>query len=214
MAHGRIGSQSVSGVAIYMEGGGTGRDTKNALRQGMNAFLGTLKDAAREKAWHWKLVCCGGRDETFRAFRVAERTEDYKIVVLLVDAEDPINGLPHAHLNARDGWDLKKIEDKLVHLMAQTMETWIVADANTLAAYYQKEFNRNLLPATLDLEMVAKVDVASALVRATEKTRKGKYHKIQHASDLLKRMDPSVVRRRCSWCDRLFAVIGCKIAKG
>ena len=204
----------MSGVAIYMEGGGTGRDTKNALRQGMDAFLSSLKDAAREKSWHWKLVCCGGRDEAFRAFRKADRTGNYKIVVLLVDAEGPIKGLPDAHLNVRDEWDLKEVENDLVHLMVQTIETWIVADANTLDSYYENDFKRNLLPATLDLETVAKADVARALFRATEKTKKGEYHKIRHASDLLKRMDPNMVRQRCSYCERLFAVIGCKIARG
>ena len=37
----------MSGVAIYMEGGGDGRDTKTDLRQGMDTLLQPLKEAAR-----------------------------------------------------------------------------------------------------------------------------------------------------------------------
>ena len=61
----------MSGVAIYMEGGGDGKDAKAALRQGMDALLQPLKEAARAKALHWKLVPCGGRDKAFRGFRSA-----------------------------------------------------------------------------------------------------------------------------------------------
>ena len=38
-------------VAIYMEGGGKGHNTKAALRQGMDEFLGPIKQAARNKSW-------------------------------------------------------------------------------------------------------------------------------------------------------------------
>ena len=36
----------MSGVAIYMEGGGRGPDTRAALRRGMDVLLGSLKQAA------------------------------------------------------------------------------------------------------------------------------------------------------------------------
>ena len=45
----------MSGVEIYMEGGGDSRDGKAALRQGMDALLEPLKAAARSNALHWKL---------------------------------------------------------------------------------------------------------------------------------------------------------------
>ena len=46
----------MSGFAIYMEGGGDGKGTKAALRQGMDALLQPLKEAARAKTLHWKLA--------------------------------------------------------------------------------------------------------------------------------------------------------------
>ena len=57
-------------VVICMEGGGSGRDTKAALRLGMDRFLDELGNAARERSWRWwRLVCCGGRDEAFQKFK-------------------------------------------------------------------------------------------------------------------------------------------------
>ncbi len=122
----------MSRVAIYMEGGGAGKDGKAALRQGMDGFLDPLKQAARAKAIHWRLICCGPRDEAFRGFQNALRRGDDDIVVLLVDSEGPVEGEPRAHLYARDGWNLNDVDDRSVHLMVQTMEAWIVADVDVL----------------------------------------------------------------------------------
>ena len=99
----------------------------------MDAFLGPLKQAAREKRIHWKLVCCGPRGEAFRRFRNAlDNTED-AIIVLLVDAEGPTQAEPRAYLQTREeGWHLTDVDDRSVHLMVQMMEAWIVADADAL----------------------------------------------------------------------------------
>jgi len=104
-----------------MEGGGDGRDAKNALRRGMEGFLLELKDAARGRSWRWKLVCCGSHGRTFEAFRKALNDADASIVPLLVDAEGPLDRSPREQLKARDGWKLQEVDDHLVHLMTQTM---------------------------------------------------------------------------------------------
>jgi Domain of unknown function (DUF4276) len=136
----------MSSIAIYMEGGGNGRDSKAALRLGMEDFLSPLKEAARVKAWRWRLVCCGGRNATFDGFRNALQNGDDAIVALLVDAEGAVMAPVRAHLQSTDRWDLKSVSDDAVHLMVQTMEAWIVADPDALAAYYGQRFRRNALP--------------------------------------------------------------------
>lgn len=192
-------------IAIYMEGGGQGRDSKAALRLGMNRFLDDLKQEFRVLRRHWKLVCCGPRSEAYRAFKRACDQGDDSIVVLLVDAEGPVTAAsPIQHLNARDGWNLDGIDDRMVHLMVQTMEAWIAADAAALGRYYGQNFRSKALPSRPDLEQEPKADVGRALNEATRRTRKGPYHKIGHASDLLARIDPATVRRRCPHCNRLF----------
>ena len=191
-----------------MEGGGNKGNGRTALRQGMDAFLDPLKEAARAKEIHWKLICCGSRNEAFRGFRNALRNGDDGIVVLLVDSEGLVQGAPRAHLHARDRWELTGVEDTAVHLMVQTMETWIVADMDTLSGYYGQRFNQRALPRATDLERVGKQDIENSLQRATERTQKGRYRKIAHASDLLKQIDPDTVQARCRHCRRLFDELG------
>ena len=195
-------------VAIYLEGGGNSRDTKAALRTGMDALLGSLKQAARARRLRWKLVCCGPRDEAFRRFRNAVRTGHDSTVVLLVDAENAVATESRAHLRARDGWDMTGVDARAVHLMAQTMETWIVADSEALRQYYGQGFNAGALPRTADLERVVRRDIEDSLRRATERTTKGRYRKIAHASDLLQRMDAEQVQARCCHCRRFFEELG------
>ena len=197
----------MSGVAIYMEGG-DGKDTKAALRQGMDALLHPLKEVARARALHWKLVPCGGRDKALQGFRNAAVNGDDAIVVLLVDAEGSVDRAPHLHLQSRAGWNMDFADEDTINLMVQTMETWIVSDLDALSRYYGQNFNGNVLPSRENLEEVAKEEVARALNRATEHTTKGCYHKIRHASDLLKRIDVERVKQRCPYCARLFNVLG------
>lgn len=195
-------------VAIYMEGGGQGRDSKVAIRQGMDAFLAEIKEACRNRNWHWRLVCCGPRNEAYRRFRNELSGDREGIVVLLIDSETAVNSsAPEKHLAARDGWDFQGIDKDTVHLMVQTMETWIVADPDTLKEYYGRGFRKSALPSHKNPEKVSKERIAEALNRATQDTQKGKYHKIRHARHLLERMDAMVVRQRCLHCRRLFETL-------
>ena len=208
MADGRAWGQPLSGIAIYMEGGGESNATKAALRQGMDTFLQPLKEAARNKALPWKLVCCGPRNEAFKHFIDAVDSNADVVNVLLVDAEGPVNQSARDHLQDRDGWDLKFIEEHTVHLMVQTMEAWIVADSEALKGYYGQDFKANKLPKATNLETVPKPTVEHSLGEATKDTQKGRYHKIRHASDLLKLIEVESVKARCYHCQRLFDDLG------
>ena len=200
-----------------MEGGGPGKNTQARLRIGMDKFLTTIKNAVREKnkdtereeKWKWNLTCCGGRDNAISKFRKAHAKGVQDIVILLVDSEKPVNTSPRAHLNRRD---LNVVDDDSVHLMVQVMETWIIADRNALITYYGQHFRADAIPSHHDLEEVGKGDAEDALKRATERTTKGRYQKIQHAADLLARIDPAKVRERCYHCARLFDTLGAAIA--
>lgn len=201
----------MSGIMIFMEGGGDKRDGKVALRQGMDALLAPLKLAAGNKALRWELTPCGSRNAAFRQFRNAVNAGKDAFVVLLVDAEAPVSMTPKQHLASRDGWEIDFVDEDAFHLMVQVMETWLIADADALATYYGHEFRRNVLPRRENLEDVPKRDVEQALNRATERTTKGRYHKIKHASALLREIDRCKVRKRCHHCDRLFKAVTEKI---
>ena len=198
-------------VAIYMEGGGERRGGSRAeLRQGMEVFLAEIKNACRARRWHWKLVCCGPRNEAYRHFRNARANRDPGIVVLLVDSEGPVGASSCAgHLAARDGWDLGRVGEDAIHLMVQTMEAWIVSDPDALGRYYGQGFQMGALPRRRNVEEVSKHDIAQALDRASQGTSKGKYQKIGHARHLLQRIDPMTARQRCPHCERLFETLLC-----
>jgi len=198
-------------IAIYFEGGGDSKDTKAALRQGMHAFLKPLVDLARQHSYHWKTIPCGGRNQTWNAFSDALKTEPGMFNVLLVDSEDKVKGLPRAHLGEQDKWNLQGAQEEQVHLMAQCMETWLVADPEALAEYYDQGFNANALPGRLNLEDEPKSEIHAKLRLATRQTQKSPYHKIKHAGELLKRVKPEKAKTRCSYCERLFKLVETKI---
>lgn len=199
----------MNSIIIFMEGGGQHKESRAMLRAGMEEFLRELKETAQAKSWRWKLSCSGSRDIAFKRFENARRRGGHTLVVLLVDAEGPVSASPREHLFAKDGWNMRDANDNAIHLMTQTMETWILADSEALANYYKQNFTRNALPNSDDLEKVSKADVERALKQATQKTTKGAYHKnkIKHAGDLLKRIDPRKARKKCRHCERLFSVL-------
>ena len=192
-----------------MEGGGDSAEGKAHLRRGMSEFLRSLREAARQKRLQWKVVACGSRNDAHDAFLDSTKKSPDAINVLLVDSEGPAaNSLsPRTHLIQRDGWDLAGIGEDSVHLMIQTMEAWIIADAGAVAKYYGQHFLKNALPAAQNLEGIGKTSVQNGLARATAPTQKKEYHKIRDAAALLARIDPEIVRCRCPSCDRLFATL-------
>lgn len=76
------------------------------------------------------------------------------------------------------------------------METWIVADANTLKNYGHG-FTPNALPRRANLEEEPKDDVYTKLQKAASNSQKGEYNKIRHVSDLLQKLNTAAVERRC-----------------
>jgi hypothetical protein len=197
----------VKEVVIYLEGGGDVRETQAQLRQGMDTFLRSLRQLADSKGWRWRLVALGGREQAFRRWSRAVEREPALLHVLLVDSEEEVTHPPCEHLRRRqgDGWNIDTALEPQVHLMAQCMEAWLVADPDGMAGYYGKNFQSARLPKRKNLEEEPKQSIYDALGRATEKTSKGAYGKIKHASALLTLVDPGKARDRCPHCERLFS---------
>src|SRR5207245_2704461 len=113
----------MTGIAIYLEGGGDTAQQKAELRTGMDALLGPQKQAARAKRLGWRTIPCGGRQQTFNAFKNALQHADAEpLFILLVDSEDAVasetnnadvNAKARAqHLINRDHWDLSGVDAK------------------------------------------------------------------------------------------------------
>ena len=134
----------MTGVSIFMEGGGKG-ERRAALRRGMDSFLRSAKAAARRKSLKWQVVACGSRNQAYHRFSEAAARGPGDLLFLLVDSEEGVRRSPRFHLVARDGWDeLEEVAEDRIQLMVRTMETWLIADIETLRSYYGSRFNGNV----------------------------------------------------------------------
>ncbi len=194
-------------VRVYVEGGGPTSRTQSKLREGFDGFFRLLKQAASQHGVSLRFIVAGSRNEAFEDFRVALKTHGGSMNLLLVDAETEVTSAPRQHLQQRDSWDLSNVTEEQVHLMAQCMEAWLVADSEALSAYYGQGFKLNALPKRQNLEQEPKTAIYDALAAATRNTQKGLYGKISHACELLKRVDAAKAKARCPHCNRFFDTV-------
>ena len=211
MGDGRDWWKSMREIRIYVEGGGQSNTTRRQIRIGFNEFLSPILTFARSRQMNWEVVPCGSRESAFKAFRLGLRTHPHAFNVLLVDSEDKVTQPRWEHLRRQDHWQIPDLPEEHCHFMVCTIEAWLVADPDALATFYGKNFNLKALPTQPDVEAVDKEALMFALNRATERTQKGPYHKIDHCSELLKRLDPNRVRARARHCDLLFKTLEARI---
>lgn len=114
------------------------------------------------------------------------------------------NWQPWAHLQVRDGWQKPATAtDEDCHLMTQCMESWFLADWQTVQAFFGQGFNKSMLP-TGPVEAIAKLDVYAALQHATLACKtKVAYGKGAHSFKLLSLIDPAKVMAASAWANRL-----------
>ncbi|HLM66378.1 MAG TPA: DUF4276 family protein [Longimicrobium sp.] len=196
----------MSEIRVYVEGGG-GKDSKARMRQAFSQFFSAPRVRAHQKRKPLRVIPCGSRDDTFKAFRAGVRDHPEDYVFLLVDAEQEVGGKPREHLAAREPWDLSFAADDQCHLMAQVMESWFLADPDALARFYGRQFGIKQIPPRKNVEEVPKSEVEAILKSSTAKTQRGEYHKIRHGAPILESLNPDRVRSRAPHCDRLFGAL-------
>ncbi|KIX33649.1 hypothetical protein SY87_33350 [Burkholderia pseudomallei] len=197
-------------VKLYVEGGGDTAALKTACREGFTTFITKAGLGKRPR-----IVACGSRRDAFDSFCTAIASGEEAF--LLVDSEEAVNeqhqqGQPNtwqpwAHLKARqgDGWDKPKgTVDTDCHLMVQIMESWFLADRDTLKAFFGQGFKDNALPAANNaIEGVAKQQVYHALAQATNNCKtKATYGKGEHSFKLLTMIDPAKIIQASPWANR------------
>lgn len=188
-------------IRLYFEG-------NKKLRQGFRRFLQSPIDLARQHRVQFKLIAADSKAEAIRDFMTAVCTHSTSLNFLLVDSDCPDKGNLIASIREHANWDAKVdagIRDDQLHFMVQVMETWFLADRDTLQNYYGKRFHGNRLAGNPKVEEIPKGDVIQGLEEATRDSPKGKYHKTKHASDLLTQIDMSKVCSAAPSAQRLIA---------
>ena len=128
------------------------------------------------------IVACGARDKAYDRFETEHKQGDRE-AFLLVDAEGPVlAGGSWEHLLTRDGW---KRPDGATEDQCHLMESWFLADRETLREFYGQGFREKALPSSASIERVPKKDVEEGLKNATRDTRKGAYSKGKHSFAIL-----------------------------
>lgn len=192
-------------IRLYIEGAAKGSEASR-LRTGFRGFLDSLYQLAQQNGFKFHPpITCGSGDEAYKDFKDACNRHKDAMIFLLVDAEKAVaeNASPWKHLRC----DSLGLDDLHCHLMAQTMEAWLIADKDALADFYQKGFNRTALPQNPRVEEISKKELFDGLRNATAKTQKGRYHKTQHGPEILKRLDVAKVRQAAPYCERLFKTL-------
>lgn len=197
-------------VKLYVEGGGDSNELRTACREGFTQFITKAGISKRPR-----VVACGSRKDAYDSYCIAIANGDQ--AVLLVDSEDAVSSqhqagdqnswLPWNHLQSRDGWQKPEgAVDADCHLMVQVMESWFIADRQTLENFFGQHFKVNALPATQrPVEEVSKRHVYQALENATKDCQKSKYGKGAHSFKILKEISPALVQAASPWADRFIA---------
>lgn len=177
---------------ICIEGGGNEAYT---LRNCKSAFVRYCEKVVAPMRMP-RIVACGSRDEAYSDFTASLAKGDYDLVALLVDSEDPVQtALAIDHLRRRDHWRLPQTSAQQIFLMTQCMESWFLADKNTLEEYYGPSFRRNSLPGQTNVEAIPKARVLSSIEHASAPCQKRSYHKSNHGFAILALIDPRLVER-------------------
>jgi len=121
---------------IYIEGGGDTKEGRSRCREAFSKLLEKLGITESRP----KLIPCGRRDAAYDSFKIAlNLSTKAEYIALWVDSEDPVGDIEQtwSHLKKRDQWNRPdKANDDNVLLMVTCMETWILADRETLRNHY------------------------------------------------------------------------------
>jgi hypothetical protein len=186
-------------IKLYIEGGGDSHLQDTEFRAAWAAFF----EKAGLKALR-KMPATfrgSGRAKTFDAYctAVKNRKPD-ELPLLLVDSEYLVTTGPSVwkHLKKSDGWS--KPAGAGTHdafLMIACMETWFVADRESLKQFFHGCWRDQSLPKWPQLEAVEKTKIFRALDQATAACGARKYSKGKVSFDLLQSIEPAEVERGC-----------------
>lgn len=184
---------------IYIEGGGTGADSKESkirCQEGFHKLLDKCGFIGRKP----RLVACGGRSAVHDRFLTAHSTRSATYVAMWIDSEEPMTDMEQTwrhlqNVQSVPTWDRPdEASDDQVLLMNTCMETWFVADRSALKEHFGAELRESGLPALVDLEKRLRQEIYQCLVHAT-RTCPNAYTKGGRSFQILGHLSPATLER-------------------
>jgi Domain of unknown function (DUF4276) len=190
----------VNGPRIYIEGG-----SDNSKKPPRENFSKLISDPSKKRTP--RVVICGSRGQALRQFRNDTNARS----VALIDSEAPFSvGNSVMHLLARrdiDQTTATLLDANRVFLMVETMENWLIADMESIAAVLKSVKTKPAIDARArvlgNVENISKQTAESTVAACLPpKWSKGK------RMELVGHLDPEVVRARSAEAERLFQFLG------
>jgi len=142
-----------------------------------------------------RLVACGGRSAAYGDFKTAHESNKAEYVAMLIDSEKPVSNPEETwdHLRNCDRWERPDgADDEQVLFMTTCMETWIVADRDTLRQHYGSSLQESALPSLISLEQGNRQDIQEGLKRATRNCSNA-YQKGKRSFEILGKLEPETM---------------------
>ncbi len=173
-------------ILVYIEGEGGGEESSSksrhlagAFRKSWHTFLQPLADLARSKGISLQCVIGHGGSEALKKFSRPLPDQFGALRILLIDSEGPVTDVnkPWSALpvTKRPDW----ADDKQCYLMVQCLETWLLADWESIRNHYNKSkpcFRENHLKAWPSLEATDRKNLQRALEAATANCNNPYFH--------------------------------------
>ncbi|MHC9540603.1 MAG: DUF4276 family protein [Vulcanimicrobiota bacterium] len=180
-------------ACIFIEGGGDSKELRTRCREGFSKLL--VKYGFDGKMP--RLIACGGRDAVYDKFKTElARNDSNDYVAMWIDSEEPLEDVELAWEHLRKvttvtPWDKPAgADDDQVLFMTTCMETWIVADRNTLKEHYGSKLQKSALPPVLpELERRTRDEVQDKLEHATRNCSNA-YRKGKRSFEVLSKLMP------------------------
>jgi hypothetical protein len=185
-------------ATVYIEGGARGQDSKELqirCREGFRRLLEKCGFKGRMPG----LNACGGRDFAFGDFKTAHKNRaPGHFVAMLIDSEEPVAEIEEAwtHLqNVKTVTKWKKPKaatDEQVLFMSTCMETWVIADRESLRKHYGSKLQNSAMPPLANLETRDRHYIQDALTHATRNCSNA-YTKGKRSFEILAKLTPEVL---------------------
>lgn len=188
---------------IFVEGGAKGARFLNAAcREGFRQFIQKLHLRVTPR-----IVASGGRNDAIHDFQTAIKKKAVDdIVLLLIESEKPVEDIQNPSVIVSLKIPHNQNMDDCVILMVTCMETWFVADRETLQAFFGSGFRENALPALPNIEQKLPTDIFACLKRATKECSKN-YEKGAMSYEILIGIRPETVASSCASAERCIQLL-------